>query len=360
MSPVPNRPQPSKAASVDSSLDESASSDSAKPVEDRPKSGLMRPVARPAAPAAPQVIVGLKSAVSPPAPPPEPVAPPVVEEPEPEGPTVLRPIPAPSEPMQYRAIGLVRGTYKPEEEQFTKGVLVTEDGTEVEAVLLGRVMSLVKNHLSLEKEHVWVVYPRTRERECTLHLQIVGVWEPENLSQLEGEAEEEEPTYQPSEEVDGNYFSIRGEVVFYSPDEKKSVVKIQQIVRKKQQKEEGQLKAFKLNLRGELPSPKTVGYFWDMEVVRDGQELKITSCTPVRIVPPKKGGSGDKRPRRGGPGGGGGMRRPGGMGGASRKPGEGTAFIPKPRPQGAAPAPKPVIKKRDAVVETPTEAPPES
>jgi hypothetical protein len=348
MSPVPNRPQPSKAASVDSSLDESVSSDSTKPVEDRPKSGLMRPVARPAAP---QVIVGLKSAVSAPAP----VAPPVVEEePEPEGPVVLRPIPAPSEPMQYRAIGLVRGTYKPEEEQFTKGVLLTEDGTEVEAVLLGRVMSLVKNHLALDKEHVWVVYPRTREREGTLHLQVVGVWEPENLNQI-AEETEEEPSYQPSEDVDGNYFSIRGEVVFYSPEDQKSVVKIQQIVRKKQQKEEGQVKAFKLNLLGELPSPKTVGYFWDMEVMRDGQDLKITACTPVRIVPPKKGGSGDKRPRRG-PGGGG-MRRPGGAG---RKPGEGSTFTPKPRPQGSAPTPKPVIKKRDAAGEAATEAAVES
>ena len=73
-----------------------------------------------------------------------------------------RPIPPPSEPTQYRAIGVVRGTYHPSDEQFTRGNMVMADGSHVEAVLLGRVMSLVRNHLQLDQEHVWVVYPRQR------------------------------------------------------------------------------------------------------------------------------------------------------------------------------------------------------
>ncbi|MDX2096855.1 MAG: hypothetical protein SFW36_03695, partial [Leptolyngbyaceae cyanobacterium bins.59] len=88
------------------------------------------------------------------------------------------PIPPPSEARQYRAIGLVRGQYVPSEEQFTRGTILAADGTKLEAVLLGRVMSLVKKHLSLEESHLWVTYPRTRDREGDLHLQIVGVWEP--------------------------------------------------------------------------------------------------------------------------------------------------------------------------------------
>jgi hypothetical protein len=351
MSPVPNRPQPSKAASVqDSSPDESVLSDSKS--DELAKSNLMRPVARPVAPVAPpsppQVIVAIKGpkAAAPV------VAPVVVPEPEPEPEEVSpvqRPIPAPSEPMQYRAIGLVRGTYIPEEEQFTKGTLVTDNGTQIEAVLLGRVMSLVRNHLSLEKEHLWVVYPRTREKEQTLHLQIVGVWEPENLNQSsDDDGDGEEVVYQPSTEVDDNYFSIRGEVVFHSAEEQKSVVKIQQVVKKK--KEEAQVKAFKLNVLGELPSNKTVGYFWDMHVKREGQELIITSCTPVKMVPPKRS-TGEKR--RFSPGGPRGGRPP--MGGARRPPmGVSSAPAPKPRPQGSAPAPKPVIRKKD-----PTAAPTE-
>lgn len=96
------------------------------------------------------------------------------------------PIPPASEPMQYRAIGLVYGKYTPSEEQFTKGDLHTEDGTVIDSVLLGRVMSLVKKHIDLEKSHLWVVYPRTREKQYDLHLQIMGIWEPENLSQPDG------------------------------------------------------------------------------------------------------------------------------------------------------------------------------
>nr|WP_329608419.1 hypothetical protein [Nostoc sp. CMAA1605] len=99
-----------------------------------------------------------------------------------------QPIPPPSEPMQYRAIGLVRGRYQASDEHFTQGVLVTPDGVELNSVLLGRIMSLVKNHLDLKKTIV-VVYPRTRQENDTLHIQIVGVWEPENLAKNLAEAE---------------------------------------------------------------------------------------------------------------------------------------------------------------------------
>jgi hypothetical protein len=103
-----------------------------------------------------------------------------------------QPIPPPSEPMQYRAIGLVRGRYAASEEQFTQGFLVTPDAAQIDAVLLGRIMSLVKNHLDLEQEHLWVVYPRTRQENDKLHLQIVGVWEPEKLAKSESEAESQD------------------------------------------------------------------------------------------------------------------------------------------------------------------------
>jgi len=68
----------------------------------------------------------------------------------------------------------------PATNNFLKGTLVATDGTQINAVLLGRIMSLVKNHLDLEQEHLWVVYPRTGQHDG--HLQIVGVWEPEKLS----------------------------------------------------------------------------------------------------------------------------------------------------------------------------------
>ncbi|MGF1537317.1 MAG: hypothetical protein ACFB4J_12665 [Elainellaceae cyanobacterium] len=93
------------------------------------------------------------------------------------------PIPPASEPLQYRAIGLIRGVYKPSEEQFTRGNIITGDETAIDAVLLGRVMSLVKKHVDLSCPHLWVVYPRTRPNNSDLHAQIVGIWEPESLHQ---------------------------------------------------------------------------------------------------------------------------------------------------------------------------------
>ena len=97
------------------------------------------------------------------------------------------PIPPASEPMQYRAIGLIKGTYIPSEEQFTRGMLTTEDNQTIDAVLLGRVMSLVKKHVDLTTPHLWVVYPRTRPKDEHLHAQIVGIWEPDNLNRSPGD-----------------------------------------------------------------------------------------------------------------------------------------------------------------------------
>ena len=97
------------------------------------------------------------------------------------------PISPVTEPTQYRAIGVVRGQYVPADaEQLTRGVIRTADGSEIEAVVLGRLLTLMRRHLDLAEPHLWVVYPRTRE-ENHLHLQMVGVWEPSTLAQ-EGHA----------------------------------------------------------------------------------------------------------------------------------------------------------------------------
>ena len=74
------------------------------------------------------------------------------------------PIPPVTEPLQYRAIGVVRGVYTPhDEEQLTRGFLTDSDGTKLETVVLGRVLTLMRRHLSMDQPHLWVVYPRCRE-----------------------------------------------------------------------------------------------------------------------------------------------------------------------------------------------------
>ncbi len=197
-----------------------------------------------------------------------------------------QPIPPPSEPMQYRAIGLIKGKYQPSEEQFNRGELITEDQTYLDAVLLGQVMSLVKKYLDLEQTYLWVVYPRTREKEETLHMQIVGVWSAEGFGPMAAVADGTDPPEQPSQlaaPLQDGYFSIRGEIVFQSTEKNYLLVKIQQSPRKSSDRP----KAFKLKLLGNL-TDKTLGYFWDLHVQRRGGELAIVNGQKVALVPPKR------------------------------------------------------------------------
>ncbi|WJI27512.1 hypothetical protein M0644_04770 [Thermosynechococcus sp. B1] len=194
-------------------------------------------------------------------------------------PSRLQPIPPPSERMQYRAIGVVRGRYVPASEaEFNRGVMITEDGVEIETVLLGQVMNLIKKYLDLNEPHLWVVYPRTRDVDkeaVKLHLQIVGVWEPERLQQANATAAD------PG--VNDGYFSVRGEVIFNSQEKNFVVVKIQQLPRRRGEKP----KAFKLKLVGMVPM-KSPGYFWDFQVQRQGTSLVVQEATTVGILPPRK------------------------------------------------------------------------
>jgi hypothetical protein len=259
-------------------------------------------------------------------------------------PSVMRqhPIPPPSEPRQYRAVGLVRGRYTQSEEQFTRGMLIAADGTAIDAVLLGRVMSLVKNHLDLEQEHLWVVYPRTRQEDGNLHAQIMGVWEPETLKKPPEPSSDEEnqeaagietsdeastASLPPSEpDVEDGYFSIRGEVIYQSQDEEKYViVKIKQAPRKNDDK----MKFFKLKLKGDLAT-KAIGFFWDFHVKLKADSLMIEQANNIGSLPIKK--------RKFPPG----SKPPGGFKGGGKRP-----FTPKPSGDGA-PVGRPNIKSAAA------------
>lgn len=283
-----------------------------------------------------------------------------------------RPIPPPSEPMQYRAIGLVRGRYVASEEQFTQGSLLTSDGVELSSVLLGRIMSLVKNHLDLEKEHLWVVYPRTRQENDRLHLQIVGVWEPERLAKSSptespsdsevgenpenpenSENSENPEDFVPSTEIIDGGFSVRGEVV-YQAQEGGLVIKIKQAPRKQDDKP----KYFKLKLEGNVDA-KAVGKFWDFHAKRDGDVLTIETGEPIADLPKKRrppfnrGGGGGRRPFNNRGGGNGAPRKPfrRPVGGEVPRPVKKGAVAsgdssPTPRPIPSRPTPKPIKKPK--------------
>ncbi|MEM6447223.1 MAG: hypothetical protein AAFY57_09460 [Cyanobacteria bacterium J06642_2] len=179
------------------------------------------------------------------------------------------PISPPDRPMQYRAIGLIEGQYHPSEDQLTRGMLQAKDGTQIDAVLLGRVMSLVRKHLETDKDYIWVVYPRTREQTNDLHMQIVGVWAPEEMGQVEPDDDSA---------VVPDFFSIRGEVIFQSRERGFIIVKIWQSSRKNQPAKKPM--AFKLRLEGQLEG-NAVGQFWDLTVRRQGAQLFIAAGTAL-------------------------------------------------------------------------------
>ncbi|MGK7895319.1 MAG: hypothetical protein AB4372_17295 [Xenococcus sp. (in: cyanobacteria)] len=188
-----------------------------------------------------------------------------------------QPIPPPSHPRQYRAIGLIKGKYQPtEEDQITQGNLTTSDDVKIDAVLLGRTISLVKKHLDLTKEYLWVVYPRTKVDSDHLHVQIVGVWEPETLDKGQ------EDSLVSNEEIEAGYFSIRGEVIFFDVEKEVVIIKIKQFPRKEGDKP----KFFKLKLQGVLEK-KPLKRFWDLNVHLQGETLVIKEGTDLGFAQKK-------------------------------------------------------------------------
>lgn len=222
------------------------------------------------------------------------------------------PISPVTEPMQYRAIGVVRGTYVPADpDQLTRGLIRTADGTEIEAVVLGRLLTLMRRHLDLAMPHLWVVYPRSRE-ENQLHLQMVGVWEPSTLTPATEAAPpspEEDQLPEADQPPEGDrlpegddYFSIRGELIFTRPETGDLVIKVRQ-----QPRPDGNRPVpFKLQLRGDIPL-EHLRHFVALDLRRQGQQLAVERFEVIGPVA--------ERGNRGGR-----ARRPGGDKGGPAKP----------------------------------------
>lgn len=241
------------------------------------------------------------------------------------------PISPVTESTQYRAIGVVRGVYVPTDaEQLTRGVIRTADGTELEAVVLGRLLTLMRRHLNLDDPHLWVVYPRSREEEG-LHLQMVGVWEPSTLAAGEDsdapaatEPASTEPALAdsaPDALPEGDdYFSVRGELIYTRPETGDLVVKVRVMPRP----DGNRPVPFKLQLKGEVPL-EYLRHFVALNLRRQGQLLQMESFEVIGPVA-QRGNRGGKGRRDGGSskGGKGGKGRPsaanqgGGHGGGQR------------------------------------------
>ncbi|MBW3041513.1 hypothetical protein [Prochlorococcus marinus] len=196
------------------------------------------------------------------------------------------PIPSVTDPLQYRAIGIVRGIYKPQDDEtFTRGKIIDVKGNEIDSVVLGRVITLIRNHVSLEKPHLWVVYPRCRNNQ-NLHLQITGIWEPSTLNKdvvVQEELSNESSSFKvDSDELSegDDYFSIRGELIFTNPEENEAVVKIRQKPRNQQKK----VLPFKVNLKGAIPI-NYLKHFISFDVRRVDYQLLVEDFQIIGPIP---------------------------------------------------------------------------
>ena len=65
------------------------------------------------------------------------------------------PIPKVSNPLQYRAIGIINGKFTPSgSEQLNRGFLIDNKGDKIETVVLGKALSLLKKHIDLKKSYL--------------------------------------------------------------------------------------------------------------------------------------------------------------------------------------------------------------
>ena len=184
---------------------------------------------------------------------------------------IKHPIQEVTDKLQYRAIGIVKGIYKPNNiDQLNRGTLTDQDGKIIDTVILGKALSLIKKYINLENNYFWIVYPRNKNIS-KLHLQVAGIWNPYQLNQLEKNNFEKDPNKLLEElNLENNYFSVRGELVYVNTQKKEIVVKIRSSTPSKRLKNA----TFKIIVEGEIPL-KFLNNFVSLDLIRDGNTLRI-------------------------------------------------------------------------------------
>ena len=193
------------------------------------------------------------------------------------------PIPQVTDPLQYRAIGIVNGKFTPHDsKQLNKGLITDNEGEKIETVVLGKALSLLKKHIDLNKNHYWVVYPKNKNTQ-NLHLQVAGIWDPFQFNDLPNNSSKINFS-KLLEELDlkDNYFSVRGELVFVNKPKKEIVIKICSTSKLKNLKN----KNFKLIIKGEI-SIELLNNFVSLDVNRDGNSLKLLNYKVIGRDPSK-------------------------------------------------------------------------
>ena len=181
---------------------------------------------------------------------------------------IKNPIPKVSNKKQFRAIGIVFGLYKPHDNNLlNKGFIEDSNGLKIDSVVLGKALPLIKKFINFEKKYYWIVYPRNKNSE-NIHLQIVGIWDPNNFKNNDDENNKKTHDLLLSLDLKDNLFSIRGKLIFINIQEKELIIKICPSNQNKNKKN----KSFKILVKGEI-SMKYINSFVSLEVIRKENAL---------------------------------------------------------------------------------------
>ena len=193
---------------------------------------------------------------------------------------IKNPIQEVTNKLQYRAIGIVNGIYKPNnKDQLNRGTLTDKDGKIIDTVILGKALSLIKKYINLEKNYFWIVYPRNKNTN-NLHLQVAGIWDPYQLNQVDNSNLEKDPNALLEElNLSNNYFSIRGELVYVNTEKKEFVIKICSSPNSKRLKDP----TFKIIVEGEI-SLQFLNNFVSLDVIRDGNILRMVKYEIIEKI----------------------------------------------------------------------------
>ena len=180
---------------------------------------------------------------------------------------IKSPIPTVSNKKQFRAIGIVFGMYKPNDNNLpNKGFIEDSSGLNIDAVVLGKALPLIKKFINFENKYYWIVYPRNKNSD-NIHLQIAGIWDPNNFKNNDENIKKTHDLLL-SLDLKDNLFSIRGKLIFINTQEKDLIIKICPSRQNKNKKN----KSFKILVKGEI-SMKYINSFVSLEVIRKDNTL---------------------------------------------------------------------------------------
>tara|TARA_B100000902_G_scaffold331927_1_gene329625 strand:+ start:133 stop:732 length:600 start_codon:yes stop_codon:yes gene_type:complete len=196
---------------------------------------------------------------------------------------IKNPIQEVTNKLQYRAIGIVKGIYNPNNiDQLNRGTLTDKEGIIIETVILGKALPLIKKYINLDKDYFWIVYPRNKNTN-NLHLQVAGIWDPYQLNQVDKNNSEKDTNKLLEElNLNDNYFSIRGELVYVNTEKKEIILKICSSLPSKKLKNS----TFKIIIEGEI-SLKMLNNFVSLDVIREGHTLRMDKYEIIEKIKSK-------------------------------------------------------------------------